>query len=391
MATIYKHPKGYNIRYFFVLPDGGRIQKDKYSKVKTKADRIRKDVDLLETLASTKNLTRDDLEFYVMKKYLNNSDVDRLTGQTGYSLKNTFQHYANMYDTYSVSAHSARTRSTSLTRLKTLANYFEDIPMSDISADTILKYQEKRLKENMSPQTIQHERNVLSIMLDMAFEDDVVRFNPVKSRRLKGTLTIDRSRLPKAMTFSEVELLFELIKKDKEFFRGYIYPATLLFLFAGLRRQEAVFLENDDLVNKKVLVHGKVISGDETTDRDVRQTGSWNPKSNQARSVEIPFPVYEIINEQPKKERFFFGGEKTWDISYFSDCFGNILKKINPVLHLHTLRHTFVTWRLQYGLSGTGDNLLIVKNQAGHSKIETTMRYTHIKEKLDGNILELVQ
>jgi hypothetical protein len=72
MATIYKHPKGYNIRYFFVLPDGGRIQKDKYSKVKTKADRIRKDVDLLETLASTKNLTRDDLEFYVMKKYLNN-------------------------------------------------------------------------------------------------------------------------------------------------------------------------------------------------------------------------------------------------------------------------------------------------------------------------------
>lgn len=60
-------------------------------------------------------------------------------------------------------------------------------------------------------------------------------------------------------------------------------------------------------------------------------------------------------------------------------------------LSLHCLRHTFVTWRIEHGLSGKGDNLVRVQQAAGHADIQTTMRYTHIKMSPEKNILALVK
>jgi integrase len=41
-------------------------------------------------------------------------------------------------------------------------------------------------------------------------------------------------------------------------------------------------------------------------------------------------------------------------------------------LTLHSLRHTFATWRLMMG-----DPLLLVKGWMGHSSAETLLRYAH--------------
>lgn len=43
--------------------------------------------------------------------------------------------------------------------------------------------------------------------------------------------------------------------------------------------------------------------------------------------------------------------------------------------HVHCLRHTFITKLIQ-----SGENLVTVMEVAGHSKYETTLRYTHIEE-----------
>jgi site-specific recombinase XerD len=47
---------------------------------------------------------------------------------------------------------------------------------------------------------------------------------------------------------------------------------------------------------------------------------------------------------------------------------------IKPVT-LHTLRHTFATHLLEEGL-----DLFTIKEQMGHSRITTTMKYVHIAQ-----------
>lgn len=88
--------------------------------------------------------------------------------------------------------------------------------------------------------------------------------------------------------------------------------------------------------------------------------------------------------------RFVFGGEKVYHRDYFGSEFDEVLKPINPALSLHCLRHTFVTWRIEHGLSGRGDNLVRVQQAAGHADIKTTMRYTHLKVSHEKDILTLV-
>jgi len=41
----------------------------------------------------------------------------------------------------------------------------------------------------------------------------------------------------------------------------------------------------------------------------------------------------------------------------------------------HSLRHTHASWLAQKGV-----NILHIKKQLGHKKLETTMRYAHISD-----------
>jgi Phage integrase family len=58
---------------------------------------------------------------------------------------------------------------------------------------------------------------------------------------------------------------------------------------------------------------------------------------------------------------------------YFSEVVGRALKPLSRELTLHSLRHTFVTWRLEMG-----DPMARVQGLTGHADANTLMRYAHI-------------
>jgi site-specific recombinase XerD len=59
---------------------------------------------------------------------------------------------------------------------------------------------------------------------------------------------------------------------------------------------------------------------------------------------------------------------------------------IDPQLTLHSLRHTFATWRLMMG-----DSLLLVKGWMGHASAETLLRYAHVQVDSIADLLPLLQ
>jgi integrase len=63
-----------------------------------------------------------------------------------------------------------------------------------------------------------------------------------------------------------------------------------------------------------------------------------------------------------------------------------LLGPIDPRLTLHSLRHTFATWRLMMG-----DPLLLVKGWMGHSSAETLLRYAHVQADPLADLLPLLK
>jgi len=95
--------------------------------------------------------------------------------------------------------------------------------------------------------------------------------------------------------------------------------------------------------------------------------------------------VIKKINKIPRRNKFVFpGGAKSMNSFALDSAYNDRLFKESD-LSLHCLRHTFITWRIE-----CGDPLPRVMYLAGHSNIETTMRYTHISAKKMRDIIRLL-
>ena len=62
-----------------------------------------------------------------------------------------------------------------------------------------------------------------------------------------------------------------------------------------------------------------------------------------------------------------------------------VLKPLSPELSLHSLRHTFASWRLEMG-----DSLVRVQALMGHSSAQTLLRYAHVEPEPMHDLLPLL-
>jgi integrase len=68
-----------------------------------------------------------------------------------------------------------------------------------------------------------------------------------------------------------------------------------------------------------------------------------------------------------------------------SQALEKLLKALNQGLSLHSLRHTFVTWRLEMG-----DPLVRVQSLTGHADADTLLRYAHVQAEPMHDLLRLL-
>jgi integrase/recombinase XerD len=168
---------------------------------------------------------------------------------------------------------------------------------------------------------------------------------------------------PTTITDKDVEEFITDIKNDKKYTSLRDYAIVFLLAYTGLRISECLSVQFDDIdwKHKELTVAGK---------------------GNKQRTVYLSDKVCKVLNDYLKHNRTKenYGDNINSDYIFISNRsnklttsrINQIFDEYNDKIHPHSLRHYFCTHALESDM-----NLHEIANQAGHSSIQTTMRYTN--------------
>jgi integrase len=274
-----------------------------------------------------------------------------------------------------------------LDRLKLQFGHLYQKPMPDISTWIITKWRSGRLKQGISPKTVNRDINTLRSVLSRAVEWGFLDVHPlaglkqlkVDNRESRRFLSdIEEEDFRQALDEREEEIKrgresgnawrkqrgYDLKDEyDRNQFADYLKPLMLVLLNAGLRPAEAFQLEWRDVTlqgQPMLTVRGETSKSSRTRHIPLNREAlgvllQWrnqtvssglvfpSPKTGKSL-VQIPKAIYKVI-KQAKLEGF-----RPYD-----------------------LRHTFAS-----RLVMAGADLNTVRELLGHSDIATTLIYAHL-------------
>jgi len=220
-----------------------------------------------------------------------------------------------------------------------------------VTADDVEAYMASR-KPVAAPATVNREVIKLAQLLDLAG----VEKNPArKVKRLPDKM----HRIPRALTDEEIDRVLSAARSETGLFKGFAYQVILTYLYTGMRRNELLYMEWTDI------------------DFDARRIKiqvkeEFDPKGGYSRVVGISKKLAVILSNLPHTGRFVFGGDQPlMTPEAMSHSFKRMVKNYNrgkepheqipKDVHLHTLRHTYVTHLMEHGI-----NPRRVQDRAGH-------------------------
>ncbi len=216
--------------------------------------------------------------------------------------------------------------------------------LEQISTEMVSSFIQERLtRDQISPKTANRIREVLHRMFSYAIEHwnyvcpDNRYDNPVK-----GVKRVSESA--PAITWLTLDDINEQLDVVRE--SPGVHALVATYIFAGLRREEALWLtRNDvDLESRLIRVQAKTVDGI-----------FWQPKTKKNRVVPISDALLEILCQHAASVNsvWFFASPagKRWD----PDNFSQHLREINVGAGLHwsclDYRHTFGSQLAQKGVS----------------------------------------
>lgn len=362
MARLYRHKlKGWQIHYRLHFPDGSSKRKFRYFRNKLLAQDALQDIEKLEHRSLRGTLTREDLLFFLRRKFISNAEATQLGGgavqiPTLEELKDEFLRKSEVECRPGV-------HKTNEIRIQHLLDFFDpDTPASKITLEWIEDYRNWRLK-SVSPTTVNKEVIKLAQLLDIALAKKAIQENPArKIRRLRDL----RERKPRSLTREEITNLLKAAKAEKRLFEGYAYPIIMTYLYTGMRRNELLWLEWEDVdfEKRRITIQAK------------RERKGFVTKTGKARVVGLSKKLQSVFEQLGKKGRFIFGGDKPlMKPDGVTHAFRRLADKVGlpRSVTLHSLRHTYITHLMEKGI-----NPRRVQELAGHKTFETTWRYSHV-------------
>lgn len=244
--------------------------------------------------------------------------------------------------------------------------FFGSLRMDAIDRNTVQEYFNTRKKPNgemMTEGSLQTHKQILSVILKTALDDEIINRNPLTSSISNPGRETPRK---KALTRQEVEEVYESLKdmsdtKDARF--------TAIGLLAGLRRGEILGLQWKHIDMKNGLIH--IVQQVEFT-ADYKSVITPPKTENGIRDVYIDERLIPYLKNPGKPDEYIISGEKPYNRAESEWMWKRIEKHLSLNRHItsHILRHSFITTSLQ------ADVLLFdVQVMAGHADSKTTQRY----------------
>jgi len=266
----------------------------------------------------------------------------------------TLDEYCNYFLSCSKQIHTQKTYEGYSHSLKRLNEYFAEINIAEITLSNLNKYFEHRLLTS----TIFMARKDLicfNSLFNKAISEGYLINNPCRG--------IKRFRIPQKqpLFFSESEfdiLLNAITNKD-------LKDMVLFAVQTGLRQMELITLQwNQINLRDKILT---------LTNQNAIT------KSKRIRTIPLSLKALQVLIERRQNltlEMVFTFMGKPWNQDSLGYQFKrSVLKaEINSKLNFHSLRHTFASWLVQRGVS-----IFQVSKLLGHSRIETTEIYSHLR------------
>jgi len=362
MARLYIHKlRGWQIHFRIYFPDGADKVKYRYYRNKTKALRALQDIEQIELRSMKDALTREDLLYAVRANYISKEDAARITGGAPVEIP-TLTELSETFLTDSRTENKASTHKVNKIRINHILKYFgEDLPVDQMTTDTIKAYRRHRLK-SVSAATVNKEMIKIGQLMDEAMRLKAITGNPARSiKRLKDKT----GRPPRSLTRKELKVLLEVSAdhKSRKYIKGIADQIIKVYLYTGMRRSELLWLECEDIDidRRQLTIQSKI---------------DFKTKTGDYRTVSINPDIIPILKRRVEAEGpFVFGGRQPF---MTPDGITHQFKKIvraaglPETITLHSLRHTYATHLLELGI-----NPKVVQQRLGHRAFATTWRYMH--------------
>ena len=221
---------------------------------------------------------------------------------------------------------------------------------------------DKKTGRVLAPKTVQHILATARHIFNHAIKNELIKnlTNPIGSGRV---------RMPKVenqkigfFTKEKAKELLEILQKREN---QRLYELTTLLLFTGARFSEVARLTWSDINFNTNLIY--FASSKDGNARYIKMSNRVLEVVNTLYKNKINNLVIPTINGN-KYEKM----PKEWQIEVDKLIPGNDDANKDR-LTTHSLRHTHASWLAQSGV-----DILHIKEQLGHKKIETTMRYSHL-------------
>jgi integrase len=242
--------------------------------------------------------------------------------------------------------HKFRKKATSLPKVpdKLKNRHIPVTRLEQISSEMINNFIQQRIKhDNISAKTANRTREILHRLFSYAVEHygyicpDRRYQNPVKGVKRAKEPAPQVRFLSKKQIKTQLEILNDA---------PTLHAMVATYIYAGLRREEALWLTTKDVDLEKRLIRVNAKTIDEET---------WQPKTKSNRIIPISNDLYSILVKygMDKHHKWFFpspNGQR-WD----PDNFSRKLRKINKANGLKwsclDFRHTFGSHLAQKGVS----------------------------------------
>jgi integrase len=249
------------------------------------------------------------------------------------------------------------------------------IRLQELRPEHIQKLYNDKAAAGKSAQTIRHIHKVIHGALDQALKNRMIQTNVSEATTLPKIV----QREIRTLTPEEQAKFLQVLAQNR------LGAAFLLLLGTGLRRGELLGLECQDVDLEKATIY-------------VRQELVWTkekgftfqePKTEKSkRLVPLPQVVLEALRGHqqkmeaeghyaPRAPVFCTAAGTPIIPRNFNRTFASLCRKAGiEGVNLHALRHTFATRLLEMG-----ENLKVVQELLGHSRISTTADiYSHVAQ-----------